>query len=63
MLQHCRIRPAVVQAEAHPYFRNDQLVRWCRREGIHFTAYSPLGSSDSAALLQVRGQGAVRFSD
>jgi diketogulonate reductase-like aldo/keto reductase len=45
------------QAEAHPYFRNDALVEWCRAEGIHFTAYAPLGSPDSASMLSRRSTG------
>jgi diketogulonate reductase-like aldo/keto reductase len=46
-----------VQAEAHPYFRNDALVEWCASEGIHFTAYAPLGSPDSASMLSRRSAG------
>ena len=42
--------------EAHPYWRNERLLAWCKREGIHFTAYSPLGSPDSAALFRRRTQ-------
>lgn len=37
-----------MQVEVHPYFRNDALLSFCRSEGIHMTAYSPLGSPDSA---------------
>jgi len=45
------IRPAVCQVEMHPYFRNQALLSFCRAEKIHVTAYSPLGSPDSATLL------------
>ncbi|EFJ47366.1 hypothetical protein VOLCADRAFT_92170, partial [Volvox carteri f. nagariensis] len=51
-----RIKPAVVQVEAHPYWRNEALLSWCRQRGIHLTAYSPLGSPDSAAITK-RGEG------
>ena len=37
------------QVEAHPYFRNDALLHWCKEHGIHVTAYSPLGAPDSVA--------------
>jgi hypothetical protein len=37
--------------EAHPYWRNQALLDYCRRQGVHVTAYSPLGSPDSAAVF------------
>ena len=40
-----------VQVEAHPYFRNADLLSFCGRRGIHVTAYAPLGSPDSAAIM------------
>lgn len=39
------------QIEAHPYWRNDALLGWCRERGIHVTAFSPLGSPDSASIF------------
>ena len=51
LLGSCRIRPSVNQVEAHPYFRNDALLAFCQQQGVHVTAYSPLGSPDSAAIM------------
>ncbi|GMH40838.1 hypothetical protein BSKO_08742 [Bryopsis sp. KO-2023] len=52
ILELCRIKPAVSQVEVHPYFRNDEMIEWCKAQDIHVTAYAPLGSPDSANLLK-----------
>ena len=51
ILSYATIKPAVCQVEVHPYHRNDALVAWCRAQGIHVTAFSPLGSPDSASIF------------
>uniref|UniRef100_A0A1I7TEL9 Aldo_ket_red domain-containing protein n=1 Tax=Caenorhabditis tropicalis TaxID=1561998 RepID=A0A1I7TEL9_9PELO len=38
------IIPAVNQVEYHPHFHQDDLVKYCRKNNIHFQAYSSLGS-------------------
>jgi alcohol dehydrogenase (NADP+) len=52
LLQHGRIRPEVNQVELHPLLQQPDLVAFCRAEGIHLTAYSPLGSGDRPAHLK-----------
>jgi diketogulonate reductase-like aldo/keto reductase len=44
LLEHARIKPAVNQVEVHPYWRNQELIDNMAAQGIHVTAYSPLGS-------------------
>ena len=38
-------RPAVNQIEAHPLLPQDDMVEYCQEQGIHITAYSPLGNN------------------
>ena len=52
LLQHARVRPEVNQVELHPLLQQPDLEAFCRQQGIHLTAYSPLGSGDRPAQLK-----------
>jgi alcohol dehydrogenase (NADP+) len=38
-----RIKPAVVQVEAHPYLPETELLEFCQQKGIVLLAFAPLG--------------------
>ncbi len=38
-----KIKPAVVQVEAHPYLPETELLEFCQEKGIVFLAFAPLG--------------------
>jgi len=41
--ESARIKPAVVQVEAHPYLPETELLEFCQRNDIVFLAFAPLG--------------------
>jgi alcohol dehydrogenase (NADP+) len=38
-----RIKPAVIQVEAHPYLPETEILEFCREKGIVLLAFAPLG--------------------
>ncbi|HEV2328686.1 MAG TPA: aldo/keto reductase [Verrucomicrobiae bacterium] len=46
-----RIKPAVVHVESHPYLPEWELLDYCRKNGIVFQAFAPLGHSGQPNLL------------
>lgn len=47
-----RIKPAVVQVEAHPYLPETELLDFCKEMGIVFLAFAPLGHGMRPGLLE-----------
>jgi aldehyde reductase len=41
--ESARIKPAVVEVEAHPYLPETELLEFCKRTGVVFLAFAPLG--------------------
>jgi aldehyde reductase len=50
--ESARIKPAVVQVEAHPYLPETELLEFCQKRGIVFLAFAPLGHGMKPGLLE-----------
>ena len=50
LLRYCRIRPAVLQIEHHPYLVQPGLIRLAQSEGIAVTGYSSFGPASFVEL-------------
>lgn len=46
----CKVRPAVLQTEVHPYSQEKELKKFLAEEGIAVQAWYPLGHGDKALL-------------
>ncbi|PPS14980.1 hypothetical protein GOBAR_AA05576 [Gossypium barbadense] len=51
LLGFAETMPSVCQMEMHPGWRNDKMSEACKQNGIHVTAYSPLGSQGGRDLI------------
>src|SRR5437868_7332609 len=50
--ESARIKPAVVQVEAHPYLPETELLEFCKKNGIVLLAFAPLGHGMKPGLLE-----------
>jgi len=52
IFESARIKPAVLQVEAHPYLPETELLEFCKEKGIVFLAFAPLGHGMRPGLLE-----------
>lgn len=55
LIDNSTIKPTNLQVEVHVYFQQDDLVNFCKENGIVVTAYAPLGSKGIEALDKMAG--------
>ncbi len=50
--ESARIKPAVVEVEAHPYLPETELLEFCKEKGVVLLAFAPLGHGMKPGLLE-----------
>jgi alcohol dehydrogenase (NADP+) len=50
--ESARIKPVVVQVEAHPYLPETELLEFCKEKGVVLLAFAPLGHGMRPGLLE-----------
>ena len=50
--ESARIKPAVIQVEAHPYLPQTELLEFCKKKDIVFLAGAPLGHGIKPGVLE-----------
>lgn len=54
LLQYATIKPMINQIESHPTFSQNELVRYCQKNGIHAEVWSPLGRGDDLGNSSIK---------
>lgn len=46
ILHYCDVKPVANQVEVHPYLQNNEMVEFCKSNGIILTCYGTLGAGE-----------------
>ncbi|KAL8657380.1 MAG: hypothetical protein Q9226_001976 [Calogaya cf. arnoldii] len=60
LISSARIHPVVNQVELNPYFPQMGLLKFCKVNNVHITAYGPLGCKPVPALIGTQGPGPLQ---
>lgn len=52
ILNNCEIKPALIQVEAHPYYPQDELNDFLKKENIVLQSWFPLGGRGNHSILE-----------
>ena len=63
LLTYAKVKPAMLQIEAHPYLTQDGLLRLCQMNDIPVTAFSPLGALSYLELDMAKSEESVLEQD
>ena len=56
LIDGVRLKPEMNQIELHPYLQQPEMLDFCGKNGVHLTAYSPLGSQDRPDVLKAENE-------
>ncbi len=56
LVGNARRKPEMNQVELHPYLQQPAMLAYCAQQGVHLTAYSPLGSLDRPSALKAEDE-------
>ncbi|MDE1463776.1 aldo/keto reductase [Spartinivicinus poritis] len=52
LINSAQVKPFANQVELHPYLQQNNLLTFCKRNDVHLTAYSPLGSFGRPGIIK-----------